>query len=90
MLEYEWSLFVRVTLQTPRIGARRKTRLLEFKAAVWVVTITAFHLSLKDLVMKRTAKLRFCLCMATDAELRLTPAQHVRRQHIAISSCCFG
>ena len=80
MLKNEWSLLVCVTLQTPGIGSRRKARLLEFKTTVWIMTITAFDLSLQHLVMERPAKLRFCLTVTTDAELRFTAAQHVRGQ----------
>ena len=90
MLEYEWSLFIRVTLQTPRIRAGRKTRLLEFKAAVWIVAITAFHLPFKDFVMKRAAKLRLGFGVTTDAELRFAATQHVSRQQITISPGGFG
>lgn len=89
MLKNEWSLLVSMTLETPGIRACRKSRLLEFKTAVGIVTITAFDLSFEDLVMKRPAELRLSLAMTTDAELRLTPAQHVCREQIMIASFCF-
>ena len=90
MLEYEWSLFVRVTLQAPCIGACGKSRLLELKAAVWIVAITALHLPFQDLVMKGPAKLSFGLAMTTDAQLWLASSQHVCRQQVTISSFCLG
>jgi len=74
MFKYEWSLFVRMTLETSGISARCKARLLQLKAAVRIVTITALHLSFQDFVVKRPAKLCFCFTMTTDAELRLTAA----------------
>ena len=90
MLEDKWPLLVSVTLQTPRISAGREACLLKLKTAVRIVTITALDLSFEHLVMKRPAKLRFCLTVTTNTELRLTPAQHVYGEQIRISSCCFG
>ena len=67
MLENEWSLLIRVTLETSSISARRETRLLEFETAMRIVTIAALHLSFEHFVMKRPAELCFRLGMTTDA-----------------------
>jgi len=90
MLKDEWSLFVCMTLEASGISACRKTRLLQLKAAVWIVTIAALHHPFQHLVMKRPAELGFSFSVTTDAELRLASAQHIRRQQITISSCSFG
>ena len=89
MLKYERSLLVCVTFQTPGISSCRKPRLLQFKTTMRVVTIAAFHHAFEHFVMKRPAELCFRFAVTTDAELRLTSAQHVRREHIAIASLCF-
>lgn len=89
VLENEWSLLVRMTLQTTRVGASRQTRLFELKAAVWIVTIAALHQPFEHLVMKRPAKLGLRFTVTTDTELRFTAAQHVGGQLILISPRCF-
>ena len=50
------------------------------------MAVAALDYAFENLVMKGPAELRFGLAMTTDTELRLTAAQHVRRQQIAIAS----
>ena len=46
------SLFVGMTLQTTCIRADSKSRLLEFKASVGIMTVAAFHHSFENFVME--------------------------------------
>ena len=39
----ERPLFVCVTLDTGRIGARRQSCLLQFEAAMWIVAVATLH-----------------------------------------------
>ena len=89
VLEDKRPLLIRVTLQTTGVGTRRQTSLLQLEAAVRIVTVTTFDETFEDLVMKRPAELRLRLAVTTDAELRFAAAQHVRCDHIAVSSLCF-
>ena len=89
VLEHEWSLLVRVTLQTACVRACGETRLLEFEAAMWIVTVAALDQAFEYLVMKRPAELGFSFAVTTDAKLRLASFEHVRREQIAISSRSF-
>ena len=86
VLEDEWSLLVRMTLQTPRVNACCETSLLLFEAAVGIVTVAAFDQAFQHLVMKRPVELGLRFAVATDAELRLTALEHVGREQIEISS----
>ena len=47
------SLFICVTLDASRIGARGQSRLFELKAAVWIVAVAALHRAFQHLVMER-------------------------------------
>lgn len=89
MLKNERSLLIGVTFNTGRVGAYGKPRLLKFKAAVRIVTITALHLPLEHFVMEGPAELRFGLAVTANAELGLTLPQHVGGQQIDVSPICF-
>ena len=67
MLVNEWSLLIDVTLDAGRVRAGRKSRLLEFKAAVRIVAIAALHRAFQHLVMERQLELVFDLTVATHA-----------------------
>ena len=86
VLEDKRPLLIRVTLQTTGVGTRRQTSLLQLEAAVRIVTVATFDETFEDLVMERTAELRFRLAVTTDAELRLASFEHVRGEQVAISS----
>lgn len=73
----ERTLFVSVTLNTSRIGARCQSRLLELKATVRIVAITALHRPFEHLVMEGLVKIRFSFRVAAHAELRLSNFQQV-------------
>ncbi|HEY2974685.1 MAG TPA: hypothetical protein VGJ48_19380 [Pyrinomonadaceae bacterium] len=77
MFKREGALLVRVTLNASGIGAGGEPRLLEFETAMWIMAITTFHHSLKNLVMKRLIEIWLRFTMATHAELWLTGLQHV-------------
>ena len=77
MFERKGTLLVRVTLNTCCIGAGSQSRLLEFKAAVGIVTITTLHHSLENFMMKRLVEISFRFSVTTDAELWLPSLQHV-------------
>ena len=66
------ALFVCVTLDAGCIGAGRETRLFQFKTAVWIVTIAAFHRAFEHFVMEGQIELVLRFAMTTEAKLRLT------------------
>ena len=72
----ERSLLISVAFDTCRVSARRQSGLLEFKASVRIVAVTAAHHPLQHFVMEGSGKLRFNLAMATRAELRVVLLQH--------------
>ena len=47
------ALLVRVTLDTSRIGASRQSRLFEFKTAMGVMAVAAFHRAFENLMVER-------------------------------------
>jgi len=76
----ERTLLVSVALDASCVSARRQPRLLQFKAAVRVVTIAATHRAFQDFMMKRHVELRLHFIVTTGAELRVVRAQHARRR----------
>jgi hypothetical protein len=66
------ALLVRVTLDASRIGARRQSRLFEFKPAVWIVAVTAFHRAFEYFVMEGQIELVLGFVVTTEAKLWLT------------------
>ena len=76
MLVGEWALLIGVTLDASRVCAGSQSGLLEFKTAMWIMTVTALHHSFENLVMERRAKLRLHLTMTADAQLGLPDLQH--------------
>ena len=71
MLVNKRSLFVCVTLDAGGIGAGGEASLFEFKAAVRIMTVAAFHRAFQHLVMERQVELVLRFAMATEAKLRL-------------------
>jgi hypothetical protein len=71
VLESEWTLFVRMTLNARCICTGCEPGLLELKTAVRIVTIAALHRAFEHLVMERFVEVRLNFVVATDAELRL-------------------
>src|SRR6185503_16098205 len=72
------SLFVCVTLDASRVGARRQSRLLKFETTVWIVTIAALHRTFQHLVVERQIELVFGLTMTTETKLRLALLQQLQ------------
>ena len=75
MLVNKRTLFVCVTLDAGGINARRESRLLELKSAVWIVTIAAPHRAFQHFVMERQVELVLRFAVTTEAKLWLTLAQ---------------
>ena len=67
MFVNKWSLLVCMTLDAGCVRAGRKSRLLEFEAAVRIVAIAALHRTFEHLVMERQIKLVLGLGVTTDA-----------------------
>lgn len=76
MLVNERSLLVCVALDASSVSARRESRLLEFKAAMRIVTIAALHRAFKHFVMERQVELVLRLRMTTETKLRLAHLEH--------------
>jgi hypothetical protein len=70
MFVHEWTLFVRVTLDTRGIGAGRESGLLQLKTTVRIVTIAALHRAFEHFVMERQIELVLGLTVTTEAKLR--------------------
>ena len=71
----KWTLFIRMTLYASRVGASRESCLFQFKTAMRVMTITAFHCSFKHFVMEGQIKLVLHLGVAAQAKLWLAVFQ---------------
>ena len=69
VLEYEWALFVVVTLDASDISADRKLGLLPFEAAMRIVAIAALHCAFKYLVVERFGELCSGFLVAAHAKL---------------------
>jgi hypothetical protein len=78
MFKSKRALFIRMTLKTCGVSASRESCLLEFEAAVRVMTVATLHRSFKNFVVKRCVELRFYFAVATKAELRFARLQHVQ------------
>jgi hypothetical protein len=75
----ERPLLIGMTLDAGRVGTGSESGLFKLKASMRVVAIAALHCSFQDFVMERLGEIRFCLAMATHAELRLTGSQQAQR-----------
>jgi hypothetical protein len=82
----ERTLFVCVALYARSVCARRQSCLLQFEAAVGIVTITALHHSFKNFMMKWFVEVGLYLVMTTNAELRLTQLEKMNRREIRLLS----
>ena len=69
MLENEWALLIRMTLNTSRIGTCCQASLFQFETAVGVMAIAALHRPFKNLVMERQIKLVLHFAVAAQAKL---------------------
>ena len=76
VLVREGTLLIRVTFDASRIGASGEPCLLEFKTAMRIMAVTAFHGPFKNLVMERLGKIGLHFTMTTHAELRLAHLQY--------------
>jgi hypothetical protein len=63
------TLFVYVTLKASRVDTSCEPRLFQFKPAVRIMAIAAFHGAFKHLVTERQLKLVLGLAMTTHTEL---------------------
>ena len=75
----EWTLFIRMALNASRIAASRQPGLLEFKAAVRIMTIAAPHRPFQNFVMEWSRELRLNFGVTTRAQLRIVSPQHANR-----------
>ncbi len=80
MFENKWTLLVRVTLNTSRIGSSCQSRLFEFEAAMRIMAIAALHSSFEDLVMEGKIELMFCFGMTAHTKLRFAIFQQLERR----------
>ncbi len=71
------TLFVCVTLDAGRINARREARLLEFKTAVRIVAVAAFHRTFEHFVMEGQIELVLRFAMTTQTKLWLAFLQQL-------------
>jgi hypothetical protein len=71
----ERPLFICVALDASRIGSGRQSCLLQFKAAVRVVAIAAFHHSFEHFVMKWLVEVGLDFVMTAHAKLGLAKLQ---------------
>lgn len=67
----ERTLLVGMALHARGICASGQSRLLQFKTAVWIVTIAALHHAFEDFVMKGLVEIGLNFVVAANAELRL-------------------
>ena len=70
MFESEWTLLVRMTLNTGRICAGRQPRLFEFKTTMRVVTVAALQRAFENLVVEGQIELMLDFGMAAQTQLR--------------------
>jgi len=82
------TLFVCMTLYASRIGASRKSGLLQFKTAMRVMTIAALHRAFKHLVMEGQIKLVLHLGVAAQAKLRLADLQKFDGRETRLLGVC--
>lgn len=71
------TLLVCVTLDAGRVRARREARLFEFKTAVRIVAVAAFHCAFEHFVMEGQIELVLRLAMTTQTKLRLAFLQQL-------------
>lgn len=83
------TLFVGVTLDAGRIGACREARLLEFKSAMWIVAVTAFHRAFEHFVMEGQIELVLGFAVTAQAKLWLALPQHpyIRKARLLRVGC---
>ena len=80
MFEGERSLFVGMTPNAACISARCQACLLGLETTVRVVAVGASHRTFQNLMVERLIELVLYLCMARQAELRLTYLQQLNRR----------
>ncbi len=73
------TLLVCVALDARGVSARGQSCLLQFEAAMRIMTITTLHYSFEHFVMKRLVEVRLHLGMAAHAQLRLAELQEMKR-----------
>ena len=73
----ERALLVSVALDAGGVRAGGEPRLFQFKAAVWIVAITASHRAFQHLVMERQVELVFGLAVTTETELWFAVSQQL-------------
>src|ERR1700752_1326870 len=89
VLVSEWTLLVGVTLYAGRIGAGFQPGLLEFKAAVRVVTVAALHFAFEHLVMKRLVEVGLNFVVAAYAQLRFADLEQITSGEVGLLSVGF-
>ena len=89
MLESKWTLLVRVTLHTSRVGSSGQSRLFEFKTAMRIVAITALHGAFENLVVEREIELVLNLGMAAQTKLGLALFQELKHREARLLRVCF-
>jgi hypothetical protein len=75
MLIHEWALFISVAFNTRCVPTGCQARLLEFEAAVRIVTIAALHHTFENFVMERLGEVWPYLAMTAHTELWLAKLQ---------------
>ena len=75
MRKHERPLLICVTLDTRGIYASSQPGLFQFKPAVRVMAVTAFHRALEHFVMEGSGELMFDFAVTTGAKLRLAVFQ---------------
>ena len=69
------SLFIRMTLNTRRIGPSSEACLLEFKATMRIMAVATFHRAFEYFVMEWLIKVGLNFGMAANAQLWLAKFQ---------------
>ena len=83
------ALFVCVTLDAGRVGARRETRLLQFKPTVWIVAVAALHRAFQHFVMERQVELVLGLAVTTQAKLWLALFEQLKIGETRLLCICW-
>src|SRR5690242_4520961 len=90
MLVDKWSLLVCVTLDASCIHTCRQSCLFQFKTAVRVMTIAAFHRAFQHFVMERQIELVLGLTVTTQAKLRFAVFQQLQIRETRLLRVRFG
>jgi hypothetical protein len=76
MFVSERTLLVGMALNAGSIRSSGQSRLLQFKAAMWIMAVATPHHALKHFVMKRFLEIGLHFTMTTNAQLRFALPQH--------------